>query len=134
IRTVGDLRTVDEKILIQRFGRWGKRLAGLAVGIDERPVQSHRLTEQISAEDTLEKDLPLAELTPYIKRMAEKTWHSYERKADRIACTVVLKLKTADFHILTRSHTPTTPPRSSHELFTIASALRGRVQRSPKEQ
>lgn len=134
IQTVGDLRTVDEKILIQRFGRWGKRLAELAIGIDERPVQSHRPTEQISAEDTLEKDVSLAELTPYIKRMADKTWHSYEHKADRIACTVVLKLKTADFHILTRSHTPTIPPQTSHELFAIASALRNRVERAPSER
>jgi DNA polymerase-4 len=45
----------------------------------------------------------------------------------RIARTVVLKLKTSDFKILTRSHTPTCPPASCEELTNIALALRERV-------
>jgi DNA polymerase-4 len=44
-----------------------------------------------------------------------------------IARTAVLKLKTSDFKILTRSHTPASPPPSCEELTTIALSLRGRV-------
>ncbi|HTM29630.1 MAG TPA: DNA polymerase IV, partial [Rhodanobacter sp.] len=47
----------------------------------------------------------------------------------RIARTVVLKLKTADFHTLTRSLTPPTCPASATELGDIACALRERVDR-----
>ena len=61
-----------------------------------------------------------------IRRLAEHTWAA-SRKESRIARTVVLKLKTSDFKILTRSHTPTSPPSSCEELTTIARSLRGRV-------
>jgi len=47
----------------------------------------------------------------------------------RVARTVVLKLKTADFHTLTRSVTPTLRPTSARELADIACALRARVER-----
>jgi hypothetical protein len=40
---------------------------------------------------------------------------------------VVLKLKTAQFRILTRSFTPETPPASAREFIDIALALRERV-------
>lgn len=128
IHTVGQLRTVDAQALARDFGRWGQRLAELARGIDERPVQPWRETAQISTEDTLQTDLPLNQLAPYIKQLARQTWQSYQRKTERIACTVVLKLKTADFQTLTRSHTPLSPPRSAAELAALACALCQRVQ------
>jgi DNA polymerase-4 len=46
-----------------------------------------------------------------IRRLAELTWAA-SRKETRVARTVVLKLKTAEFKILTRSHTPSFPPSS----------------------
>jgi DNA polymerase-4 len=46
-----------------------------------------------------------------------------------VARTVVLKLKTADFHTLTRSLTPSARPGSAAELARIACALCDRVAR-----
>jgi DNA polymerase-4 len=46
---------------------------------------------------------------------------------DRFARTVVLKLKTADFRILTRSLTPERHPASLQQLAEIACGLRERV-------
>jgi DNA polymerase-4 len=46
-----------------------------------------------------------------------------------VARTVVLKLKTADFHTLTRSLTPAQRPSSAQELADLACALRARVER-----
>jgi DNA polymerase-4 len=134
VTTVGELRGISASVLTERFGRWGQRLAELAEGIDERPVESHRDIAQISAEDTLQSDLLLTELAPHIERMAAKAWANYQRKATGVACTVVLKLKTADFQILTRSYTPTTPPSTRAQLAEIACALRDRVQRGPNER
>jgi DNA polymerase-4 len=48
----------------------------------------------------------------------------------RVARTIVLKLKTADFHTLTRSLTPSIRPRSADELADVACALRERIGRS----
>ena len=41
---------------------------------------------------------------------------------------MVLKLKTSDFHILTRSLTATAPPTSQQQLAEIACRLRERVE------
>jgi DNA polymerase-4 len=129
IATVGALRALSVAQLEQRFGRWGRRLHELSQGIDERPVQSERPTLQVSAEDTFEHDLPLDELEPHIRRLAEKAWAGHLRERGRVARTVVLKLKTSDFHTLTRSLTPPNRPASADELADIACDLRARVER-----
>jgi DNA polymerase-4 len=126
IRTVADLRTMELATLERRFGRYGIRLYELARGIDESEVIPDRPTQSISAEDTFAKDVPLTETEPVIRRLAEKTW-SASRKELRVARTVVLKLKTSEFKILTRSHTPSSPPSSCEELTSIALSLRDRV-------
>jgi DNA polymerase-4 len=68
-----------------------------------------------------------------IRRLAEKAWMA-SRKEARIAHTVVLKLKTADFRVLTRSQTPPSPPASSEELTRIALLLRDRVDVDPSQR
>ena len=108
------------------FGRYGVRLHELARGIDESPVVPDRPTQSISVEDTFEHDVPLSETEPMIRRLAEKLW-SASRKESRIARTVVLKLKTSEFKILTRSHTPEPPPSSCRGIDHIALELRERV-------
>jgi DNA polymerase-4 len=131
IATVTDLRAHDAVALERRFGRYGRRLHELSLGIDERPVTPDRPTLQISSEDTFEDDLALDELTPHIERLAEKTWAAHRREANaphaRIARSVVLKLKTAEFRILTRTLTPPERPESARALAEIACALRARV-------
>jgi hypothetical protein len=51
-----------------------------------------------------------------------------------IARIVVLKLKTSEFKILTRSHTPGSPPVSCEELTNIAPSLRERVGLCPHQR
>ncbi|HEX3123395.1 MAG TPA: DNA polymerase IV [Rhodanobacteraceae bacterium] len=126
IRTCADLREHDVRELERRFGRYGRRLAELALGIDERAVDPDQQVQSISAEDTFARDVPLAEIEPMIRSLAAKTWAA-SRKTERIGRTVVLKLKTSDFHILTRSHTPPAPPQTQAEFVEIALGLRERV-------
>jgi len=133
IRTVGDLRGLDLPTLEGHFGRYGLRLYELARGLDNSEVISNRPTKSISAEDTFEQDVPLAETEPMIRRLAEKIW-SASRKESRIARTVVLKLKTTEFNILTRSHTPVSPPSSCEELTNIALSLLEGVGLGPHQR
>ena len=133
IQTVGDLRRLDLSVLEDHFGRYGVRLYELARGIDKSEVIPDRPTQSVSAEDTFEHDVPLSETEPMIRRLAELTWTA-SRKELRIARTVVLKLKTSEFKILTRSHTPSTPPSSCEELTSIALSLRERITLSPKQR
>ncbi|MCC7248018.1 MAG: DNA polymerase IV, partial [Lysobacter sp.] len=114
-------------VLQEAFGSFGVRLRERADGIDERPVEPDQPVQSISAEDTFERDVPLDEIEPTIRRLAEKTWEA-ARKSERVGRTVVLKLKTAQFRILTRSFTPDTPPDTLERLVEIALALRERVE------
>jgi len=132
IQTVKDLRSFDLPLLEQHFGSYGVRLHGLARGIDESAVVPDRPTQSISVEDTFERDVPLAETEPMIRRLTEKLW-SASRKEPRIARTVVLKLKTSEFKILTRSYTSGSPPSSCEELTEIALKLRERVGLGPRQ-
>jgi DNA polymerase-4 len=131
-RTVGDLQRFEVPDLERSFGRYGLRLYELARGIDENPVVPDRPTQSVSAEDTLPEDVPLSETEPLIRKLAEKTWNA-SRKESRTARTVVLKLKTKEFKILTRSLTPPSPPASCEELTEIALALRSRVNLNPRQ-
>ena len=133
IQTVGDLLRMELSVLESRFGRHGHRLYQLARGIDESPVVPDRPTQSVSAEDTFEFDVPLQETEPLIRRLAEKAWTA-SRKESRIARTVVLKLKTSDFKILTRSHTPPVPPATCEELTRLALSLMSKVNLNPEQR
>jgi len=133
VYTVRDLRSLDVSVLEDHFGRYGVRLYELARGDDDSKVVSDRPTQSISVEDTLEHDVPLAELEPMIRRLAEKLW-SASHKESGTGRTVVLKLKTSDFKIITRSHTPTCAPSSCEELTDIALKLRERVDLGPQQR
>jgi DNA polymerase-4 len=126
VQTIAELRRLELAVLEKGFGRYGARLYELARGIDNSRVVPDRPTQSISAEDIFEKDVQLPELEPMIRRLAEHTWAA-SRKESRIARTVVLKLKTSEFKILARSHTPNSPPSSCEELTNIALSLRERV-------
>jgi DNA polymerase IV len=133
IRTVEELRKLNLLALEGHFGRYGVRLYELARGIDKSEVIPNRPTQSVSAEDTFEHDVPLTETEPMIRRLAERTWTA-SRKEVRVARTVVLKLKTSEFKILTRSHTLSASPSSCAELTNIALSLRERITLSPTQR
>jgi DNA polymerase-4 len=133
VQTVADLRALDLSTLERHFGRYGVRLHELAQGIDNNEVIPNRPTQSISAEDTFEQDVTLMEMEFMIRKLAETTWTA-SRSELRIPRKVVLKLKTSDFKILTRSHTPSSPPSSCEELTTIALSLRERVRLTSQQR
>jgi len=132
IATVGDLYALELSTLEGHFGSYGLRLYQLARGIDHNPVVPNRVSKSISAEDTFPEDVPLADTEDQIRRLAEKVWKSSHGNA-RAAKTVVLKLKTKEFHSLTRSLTLPAPPSSCDELTGIALGLRERIELGPKQ-
>jgi DNA polymerase-4 len=133
VQTVADLRNLDLPLLEHQFGRYGLRLHELARGVDDSAVVPDRPTQSISVEDTFEQDVLLAETEPMIRRLAEKLWTA-SRQESRIARTVILKLKTSQFKLLTRSRTPDSPPSSCEELTEIALKLRERVDLGPRQR
>jgi len=131
IHTVGDLATHGVQELEHYFGRYGRRLYELARGIDEREVQTDAPLQQVSAETTFEQDVRLGGLGEAIDRMAQKVWEQSLKKG-ALGRTVVLKLKTDRFRILTRSQTSPNPPGSAAELAAVARLLCERVELPPE--
>ncbi|MGE5110669.1 MAG: DNA polymerase IV [Acidobacteriaceae bacterium] len=133
IKTVRELRGLELPALENLFGKYGVRLYELARGLDDNPVVPDRPTQSISVEDTFDDDVPLSETESMIRILAEKLW-SASRKEPRVARTVVLKLKTSEFKIVTRSYTPPAPPSSCEELTEIALKLRERVDLGARQR
>jgi len=131
IQTVGDLATHSVEELSHYFGRYGRRLYELARGIDEREVQTDQPLQQVSAETTFSEDIRLDALGDAIDRMADKVWDQALKKG-ALGRTVVLKLKTDRFRILTRSQTSLNPPGSAAELASVARLLCERVELPPE--
>lgn len=76
ITTVGDLYRLELSGLEDHFGSYGARLYQLARGIDHNPVVANRVSKSISAEDTFQVDIPLAETEQQIRRLAERVWRA----------------------------------------------------------
>ncbi|MGE8657095.1 MAG: DNA polymerase IV [Achromobacter sp.] len=126
VQTVGDLASHSAQELEHYFGRYGRRLYELARGIDEREVQTDQPLQQVSAETTFSEDVRLEAIGEALDRMADKVW-SQALKKGALGRTVVLKLKTDRFRILTRSQTSPKPPATAAELAAVARLLCERV-------
>jgi DNA polymerase-4 len=115
--TVGDLARAEASDLAKRYGEYGLRLSRLSRGEDARPVDPDSERKGMSAETTFNEDLrDLAglenELWPLCDKLA-----SHARKAGVAGRAVVLKLRTADFKILTRRRTLAVPTQTAKTLF-----------------
>jgi DNA polymerase-4 len=108
------------------------RLYELARGIDHNPVVPNRVSKSLSAEDTLQQDIPLAETELLIRKLAEKVWVASRQNA-RMARTIVLKLKTKEFSTLTRSFTPPVMATTLEDFTAIALSLREKVDMAPTQ-
>lgn len=98
-----DLKKLSEQELIRKFGKTGKFYFKIVRGVDERPVQPHRLTKSLGAEDTFEQDLEhLPEMITELEQLAEKVTERLERSKLK-GKTVTLKVKFNDFRQITRN-------------------------------
>jgi DNA polymerase-4 len=123
ITTIADLQAMTETQLVARFGRFGRRLASYAHGEDDRKVVPSRPTKSISAETTFRRDTgSAADLCETARGLCEHV--SRQLLRDRLAGgTLVLKLKTSDFRILTRSKRLPHPTQRADVLIEHAVAL-----------
>ncbi|MGQ9370355.1 DNA polymerase IV [Azospirillum sp. ST 5-10] len=123
IRTVADLRSRDEVHLVRRYGAMGRQLHRFARGVDPRRVEPESPSKSVSAEDTL--DWPTADaaaLADILPRLAATVERRMEKEGV-LGRSVVLKLKTAEFHLLTRSRRVDPPTRSAAALVEAALPL-----------
>ena len=123
LNTIADLQGLTEQELVGRFGKFGGRLARFAHGDDDRSVTPFRPVKSISAETTFSRD------TASPARLREVALGLCERVARELArkgvagLSIVLKLKTSDFRILTRSRRLSHPTQRAELIFASVAAL-----------
>ena len=117
ITRIGQLQTMDEKILARRYGTIGLRLSRLSRGEDSRTVIAGQGVKSVSAETTFFADLSAeADLLPILRKLSEKVAARLKDK-DLAGNTIVLKLKTANFQIRTRNAKLADPTHLADRLF-----------------
>ncbi|MDP6069828.1 MAG: DNA polymerase IV [Alphaproteobacteria bacterium] len=123
ITEIRELQAMPESQLVTTFGKFGRRLAGYVQGVDERQVTSHRAAKSISAETTFAQNIATAEeLCRVIKPLCERVAGRLER--NQVAGhTLVLKLKTADFQVLTRNRRLPHPTQQADVIYEHAADL-----------
>ncbi|MBN8231468.1 DNA polymerase IV [Corallococcus macrosporus] len=104
--TIGDVAARDVSWLEERFGASSARhLWELSHGIDARDVVPDRAAKSVGAEDTFEEDLTGVEvLKPHVHAQALRVARRL-RRASLKGRVVQLKLKFADFTLITRRTT-----------------------------
>lgn len=123
IFTGADLRAWSQAELEARFGSSGTWYWSIARGIDEREVRPDRPYKSVSAERTFDEDLTDPErLAAELDRVAGFAWARVERAAVA-GRTVTLKVKFADFTIITRSKSFAGPVTSQAAFLSAGQKL-----------
>ena len=123
IRTVGDLRKLDQLLVREKFGSWGLHLWRLAHGIDERKVVPDQSAKQIShertfAEDITDQELLLAVVSHLCEQVARRL-----RRHERQAKTITIKYRRDDFRTFSRSKTIPNMTNRTDKLFECCKGL-----------
>jgi DNA polymerase-4 len=123
IRTIGQLGQYPLDVLQSRFGSSGEQLWQLARGIDDRAVVPERETKSISHETTFERDIDdLEVLRSWLLELTEQVGCRLRRYKLR-GRTVQLKVRFADFSLITRSQTLPAPTDITQELWETADEM-----------
>lgn len=100
---VSDLQGLTQRDLAARFGRFGERLHAFVNGEDPRRVTPDRPTKSVSAENTFRRDTAAIDVLLAELRDLSVQVETRLKRSGLAGSTVVLKLKTHDFRILTRN-------------------------------
>jgi DNA polymerase-4 len=100
-----DMRNQSLEFMQANFGKAGSYYYWISRGVDNREVRADRIRKSVGAETTFFTDLTgfevmVSELQPLI----DKVWRHCEDKGTR-GRTVTLKVKFADFELISRSRT-----------------------------
>jgi DNA polymerase-4 len=118
-----DMRNQSLEFMQANFGKAGIYYYWISRGIDNREVRANRVRKSVGAENTFSNDLTefevmLSELQPLV----DKVWRHCEDKGTR-GRTVTLKVKFADFELISRSRTMTSAVGSPVELADVSAGL-----------
>jgi DNA polymerase-4 len=127
LRTIGELAARDPEWLEKRLGSAGPHLWRLAHGLDEREVVPDREAKSVGAEDTFEEDVfDRDELRAHVHSQALRVGRRLRRAAVK-SRVVQLKVKFADFEVITRRTTLPASTDDGQAIYRAALELLDRV-------
>ena len=123
IHTGADLKEQSLEFLEQYFGKSGTYYYAIARGQDERRVVPNRPRKSVGSETTFMEDLGRPqEIEEGVDSVLDDVW-SYCERTGMSGRTVTVKIKYADFQIVTRSRSLPAPVASRDELARTSVAL-----------
>ncbi len=100
-----DLQGFSLKQLVAIFGKAGNYFYNISRGIDERPVRADRKRKSVGAERTFESDMfSIDEMEEALESISSRVIERLQ-KGEHQGRTITLKVKYADFKVVTRSKT-----------------------------
>jgi DNA polymerase IV len=118
-----DMRNQSLEFMQANFGKAGAYYYWISRGVDNREVRPNRIRKSVGAENTFPSDLTefeamISELQPLV----DKVWRHCEDKGT-LGRTVTLKVKFADFELISRSRSVAGAVDSRSELESISAEL-----------
>lgn len=127
IYTGADLKKWSEIDLAHHFGKAGLSYYQYARGLDNREVESERIRKSLGSEETFLEDIyDLSIIEQELDKIAQEVARR-STKRDFKAKTLTLKIKYADFTIVTRSITLNDYIYKASDMLQIAMDLLSRV-------
>jgi len=123
LTTIGDIQRLPLTELRERFGNLADHLHALALGEDDREVETNDEAKSIGSEYTF--DVDTADMTQIKKSLLEQCEEVGTRlRHEKVgARTVQLKLRYADFTTITRRRTLEQPTQDEMMLYAVAGQL-----------
>ena len=128
MNTGADLRSLSVEALRPLFGRSAEYYYTASRGEDNRPVQASRETRSVSAETTFNDDLSDTDaMLVQLRSLAAEVCASLHKQA-LFAFTLTVKVRYADFVLVTRSRTGHSPLEAGAHLTGLLAELLHRTQ------
>jgi len=119
LHTIGDVAVADSEFLYAKLGKVGLHFQTLAHAEDPRPVHGRRASKSIGSEHTLDEDVcEKVKIKLHLRRSAEAIGRRLRQKR-YAAFGVGVKLKTANFQILTRQRRLSEPTDVTERVYSV---------------
>ena len=120
VDTIGALAWQSPEWFLRVFGQRAEGVRLRAVGLDDEPVHTERITKSVSSETTFPDDIGnREELRQVLEELADGVAGSLERKGLK-GRTVTVKMRLADFTTFTRQSTLASPSNEPGPIRELA--------------
>ena len=123
VRTIGDLATLPDDLLVRRFGKHGASLAQRARGIDDDPVGGRDAAKSIGHEHTFDVDTSDREVIERTLLGMSEGVAGRLRDSGVRASTITVKIRDTTFRTITRQRTLPEPTDLTDPIFRTALEL-----------